>query len=242
MSENVLHEDLEKIGGLLRSQLGLDAIRDAQRLGGLTNRTYRVTASDGAEYVCRVPGEGTEQMIVRSDERVSTQLACRVGIDAELLYFGDDGTKITRYIPDAVTMSPQTMGQPEHIRQAAEILRALHTCGEDTGVPFEVFQMADTYERVIRDNYIRYLAQRIRFLSAKVDTLSSGTGGRKLSAFLMDNVGEDGSLTVSSMTQLASRLGMGRATLYRELDRLQSRNIISRDGKTILLVKPELLQ
>ncbi len=154
MSENVLHEDLEKIGGLLRSQLGLDAIRDAQRLGGLTNRTYRVTASDGAEYVCRVPGEGTEQMIVRSDERVSTQLACRVGIDAELLYFGDDGTKITRYIPDAVTMSPQTMGQPEHIRQAAEILRALHTCGEDTGVPFEVFQMADTYERVIRDNHV----------------------------------------------------------------------------------------
>lgn len=97
-------------------------------------------------------------------------------------------------------------------------------------------------ERIIRDNYIRYLAQRIRFLSAKVDTLSSGTGGRKLSAFLMDNVGEDGSLTVSSMTQLASRLGMGRATLYRELDRLQSRNIISRDGKTILLLKPELLQ
>ncbi len=97
-------------------------------------------------------------------------------------------------------------------------------------------------EETVRFNYIRYLAQRIRFLSAKVDSLSSGSGGRKLSAFILNNVGEDGRVTVGSMTQLASRLGIGRATLYRELDKLEGGSIISRQGKTITLLKPELLK
>lgn len=96
-------------------------------------------------------------------------------------------------------------------------------------------------ERTIRENYIRYLAQRIRFLSAKLDSLSSGTGGRKLSTYILQAAGPSESFTAASMTELASRLSMGRATLYRELDKLEAAGIIARNGKTITLLKPELL-
>lgn len=146
--------DLGTVKSLLRAAIGRDGYAAIRRLGGLTNRTYHVTMPEGDEYAVRVPGDGTEEMIVRSDEKVSTELACRLGIDAELLYFGPEGTKVTRYLPAAETMSPEAMRRPEHIRQAAELLRTLHTCGEDTGVPFEVFEMAATYERVIRENHV----------------------------------------------------------------------------------------
>ena len=97
-------------------------------------------------------------------------------------------------------------------------------------------------DRRVRANYISYLAQRIRFLSAKVDALSGGSGGDKLSSYILQNAGPDGLLTVRSMTELASRLGIGRASLYRELSKLQAAGIIDHSGKTVKLLKPELLK
>lgn len=98
------------------------------------------------------------------------------------------------------------------------------------------------YNSKIRENYIRYLAQRIRFLSAKVDALTDGTGGKKLSAYILRNAGDDGQVTVRSMTELASLLGIGRASLYRELNRLSEAGAIRHSGKTITLLKPERLK
>ncbi len=97
-------------------------------------------------------------------------------------------------------------------------------------------------DRRVRANYISYLAQRIRFLSAKVDALSGGSGGDKLSSYILQNAGPDGLLTVRSMTELASRLGIGRASLYRELSKLRDAGIIDHNGKTVKLLKPELLK
>ena len=93
-----------------------------------------------------------------------------------------------------------------------------------------------------RANYISYLAQRIRFLSAKVDALSVGSGGDKLSSYILQNADGDSQLTVRSMTELASRLGIGRASLYRELTKLKTAGIITQNGKNITLLKPELLK
>ncbi len=105
----------------------------------------------------------------------------------------------------------------------------------------DISRLIDT-SPVIRENYIRYLAQRIRFLSAKVDALSSGTGERKLSAYLLRHADSKGRVTVRSMTELASILGIGRATLYRELEKLSDASLVAREGKTITLLKPELLK
>jgi len=101
--------------------------------------------------VVRIPGEGTEELIVRSDEKISTQLACRMGVDAAMLYFGEDGAKVTEYIPNAITMNAQALKEERHIEQIAQIFRKMHHCGEDTGVPFEVFDMAEGYEKIIDD-------------------------------------------------------------------------------------------
>ena len=154
MAKEVLEQDVSKIRALVEKVLGVSDYASVERMGGLTNHTYHVTLADGSEYVVRIPGDGTEEMIVRSDEKVSTTLACQLGIDAEMLYFGDDGSKVTRYIPNAVTMSAETLKEQVHIDQMAEIFRTMHNCGQDTGVPFEVFDMAASYEKIIADKNV----------------------------------------------------------------------------------------
>lgn len=154
MAREIVTADIEKVKELLRVAVGRNDYADISRMGGLTNRTYRVTFSTGDRYVVRIPGEGTEEMIVRSDERVSTELACRLGVDAPLLYFGEHGEKVTKYIENAVTMSAETLHQKEHIEQVAAIFKKMHTCGEDTGIPFEVFEMAQSYEKIIEDKAV----------------------------------------------------------------------------------------
>lgn len=154
MAKEIVKEDIPKVRELLAKVLGTDGYADISRMGGLTNHTYKVTLDNGEEYVVRIPGEGTEELIVRSDEMISTKLACELGVDAEMLYFGENGAKVTRYIPNAVTMSSETLHEERHIKQMAEIFRKMHSCGVDTGVPFEVFEMAEGYEKIIFENSV----------------------------------------------------------------------------------------
>lgn len=154
MAREIDKNDVPKIKALVEKALGAGEPARIARMGGLTNHTYRVTLADGSEYAVRLPGEGTEELIVRSDERKSTELACRLGVDAELIYFGDDGSKVTRYIKNAVTMSAELLKDPERIKKMAAIYKTMHGCGEDTGVPFEVFEMAAGYEKIIYDKAV----------------------------------------------------------------------------------------
>lgn len=146
--------DVPVIGELLKKVFPDGRYAGLERLGGMTNHSYKVTREDCREYLVRIPGEGTEELIDRRDERKSTALACGLGIDTELLYFGDDGTKIMAFISDPQPMDAGVMARPENLAQAAAIFRKLHTCGQDTGVRFEVFEMADGYESIIRKNHV----------------------------------------------------------------------------------------
>ena len=150
----IISEDVEKIQCLMEQVLDTREYHRLSRLGGLSNHTYKVVLHNGEEYVFRIPGEGTEELINRRDEKISTQLACQLEIDAPLLYFGDDGTKVSEYVPQAVTMSASLLQKLENIRLVAQTLRKIHSCGVDTKVPFEVFDMAKDYERVICDKAV----------------------------------------------------------------------------------------
>ncbi len=154
MAREIVAGDYEKVQELTLQVLGTKNFQNFARMGGLTNHTYKVTLDNGEIYVVRLPGEGTEELINRMDEKVSTELACSLGIDARMLHFADNGSKVTEFVPNAKTMSPETMRDASVIPMAAEVLRTLHTCGQDTHVPFEVFEMADAYEKIIRDNHV----------------------------------------------------------------------------------------
>ena len=178
----IVEDDLPVIERLAAGVRPGKTIQSVSRLGGMTNRSYRVCMADGEELLVRIPGEGTEKMINRSDERKSTALACRLGIDAELYYFDDDGYKVMHFIHDPQPMSEAVMQQEENLMQAARIFHKLHSCGEDTGVRFEVFEMAALYEEIIREGGVAFyedykdVRQTVMDIKAAVD--ADGTAPR----------------------------------------------------------------
>ncbi len=171
----IVEEDIPKVRELLNRVFGESGYITMERLGGMTNHSYKVLRGDGQEYLVRIPGEGTEEMINRLDERKSTELACKLGIDSELLYFGDNGTKVMRFIHDPQPMSEEVMRRKENLLQAADIFYRLHTCGKNTGVRFEVFEMAALYEKLIREAGVAFykdyedVKQTVMDIKAAVD-------------------------------------------------------------------------
>lgn len=146
--------DKTKLEALAQEVFPHSCIESAKRLGGMTNRTYQVKIA-GANYVFRIPGEGTSDLINRSDEKISNALACKLDIDAQVLYFdGKTGLKVSEYIEGAKTMSAENMRESKNIAEAAHLLNRLHTCKENTQVAFEVFNMAGRYESIITSNNV----------------------------------------------------------------------------------------
>ena len=147
--------DLPKLHELLKTVFGSEEWKTVQRLGGMTNHSYKITREDGRGYLVRIPGDGTEEMINRRDEKKSTELACKLNIDSPLLHFSDDGRKVMEFIHNPQPMTEEVMKRTENLKQAAEIFHRLHTCGVDTGVRFEVFEMAALYEKIIREGGVK---------------------------------------------------------------------------------------
>ena len=89
------------------------------------------------------------------------------------------------------------------------------------------------------EDYVSYLSGRIRFLSARLDTVSADRGESKLARYLL-SADCDGIVTQSA-TQLCQRIGVGRATLYRAFELLEEDGAIRRDGKTICILDRQKL-
>lgn len=153
MVRAIVASDVSLIHYTFEEKLKLGVVKNIERMGGMTNHTYKV-ATPEAEYIIRIPGEGTEDIINRKDEKTSTELACNLGIDSKLIYFDDSGMKVCEYIPDARTMSAELLKQEARICAVADVFERLHNCGADTGVPFDIFDMAENYERVIFANKV----------------------------------------------------------------------------------------
>ena len=91
----------------------------------------------------------------------------------------------------------------------------------------------------IRENYLRYLTGRVRFLSGRLQTLAQPGAEGKLARYLL--ACGTGTVTCPA-TQLCQRLGVSRASLYRAFSALENSGLIIRGGKTITIVDPAGLE
>ena len=85
-----------------------------------------------------------------------------------------------------------------------------------------------------RERYLRYLTGRIHFLSSRMDSLSQHGAESKLARYLLSNMDREHTLTCSA-TDLARRLGLSRASLYRAFDTLEEQGLICREGRSIFV-------
>ncbi len=106
---------------------------------GLTNLSFRFGVGDGV-YVYRHPGAGTDEIINRTSEAFSQDVARRLGIDDTFIYEDPDtGWKISRFIPDCVEFDYHN---DDHVRKGLALGRALHECGERSQWTFDLYEQA----------------------------------------------------------------------------------------------------
>ena len=153
-----MERDTERVERLVRACLGDWTVAGMERLGGMTNRSYHVTArrrADGAvqELAVRLPGPGTGQTQRRSDEARSMALACELGIDADLYYFAQrTGEKVAAFLPDVQTLHPADLRRVELLEGIARVLARLHRCGRTLEARFDPPALADAYAGLIRED------------------------------------------------------------------------------------------
>ena len=86
-------------------------------------------------------------------------------------------------------------------------------------------------------NYIGFLSSRVRFLNGKIAIFTQDSARHRLYRWLRANCDEAGRLPEKlSMTKLAGALSMGRTSLYRAMEELESAGLIVRDGKRIEVI------
>ena len=85
-------------------------------------------------------------------------------------------------------------------------------------------------EPLVRQNYLCYLSDRIRFLSDRLKSVTQSGSEGKLARYLLTN-GRGGMIRLSA-TELAKQLGISRASLYRAFETLETAGLIQRSGKT----------
>jgi len=84
-------------------------------------------------------------------------------------------------------------------------------------------------------NYIAFLSDRVRLLNKKISLYTCGGAQSRLYEYLTDNADENGQVEVKNMTMLARITSIGRTSLYRALEQLESDKMILRNGNTILI-------
>lgn len=106
---------------------------------------------------------------------------------------------------------------------------------------FEELMTVETDGR-FRTNLIKFLSDRVTFLNSKIDCVTGGSAERRLVMFLKNSSTNDsGEAEIGmSMTALAHALDIGRASLYRAFDALEEDGAISRNGKHVRILAPEL--
>lgn len=91
-------------------------------------------------------------------------------------------------------------------------------------------------------DYIRYLSKRIYFLNSRIISFTGGTAESRLANYLLNSFGDYKTFVPDiSLSSLAVSLDIGRASLYRGFDKLESEGAILRKGKVIRLIDKEKL-
>ena len=151
-------DKVDKVKEILTVGLNIknENIEKVAPIGGMTNKNYSAKVN-GKEYVIRIPGTGTSEMMDRISEGRNSKLVADIGIDADILYYDDKtGTKISTMIKGAETVNAAMARKESMMKKTTEILRTLHNSKIDMKNTFDVFENINLYEELVEKCDARY--------------------------------------------------------------------------------------
>lgn len=120
-----------------------------EQIGGMSNKNFKITFN-GKSYVLRVPGNGSEGMVERSNEEFNASAASKLGINPEIRYFNsENGIKLTDFIENAETLNAATVQRHENMRKIADIYKQLHNSHIRLRNEFNIFHEIEKYDMLM---------------------------------------------------------------------------------------------
>ncbi len=164
---------VNNIKNLLSKALNISSedINTVEPVGGMTNKNFKVNMNN-EDYILRIPGSGTEEMISRYSERNNSLVANKLNLDTDILYFDEEtGVKLAKYINNAETITPQSAKRESNMIEITDILRKLHTSDSMFVNKFDVFEKIEEYEELLKEangsNFKDYDDTKKKVLSLK---------------------------------------------------------------------------
>ena len=151
----------------------------AERLGGLTNRNYKIECPLGS-YVLRLAGEGTAAYIDRKVEEHNARTAAAAGVNAEVVFFdAADGTMVSRYVEGSVTLDVAGFRDLGAVARAGVAFRRLHDWPTPFETRFELFAKIDEY-LVLVDSLGAPTPDGYADVQAEAEAVRAALGGHAL--------------------------------------------------------------
>ncbi|EGZ49376.1 choline kinase [Neisseria wadsworthii 9715] len=153
-------------------------------LGGMTNKNYLVTVSD-EQYVLRIPGAKTQNMINREYEAKNSLKMSQAGFNVETCIFDQkSGLKITRFLKNSLSLDHKNIKSQAILQNLATRLLELHQSQIKLGNQFDVFQEYTKYLGLLRNKqsfygYNTYISDILAFLDTAHTRLNQ-TGRNKV--------------------------------------------------------------
>ena len=120
------------------------------QIGGMSNKNFRVNFK-GRSYVLRVPGNGSDGMVERSNEEFNAIEGCKMGVNPEIRYFdAKTGIKLADYVENAGTLNAATIQRHDNLRKIAEIYHKIHDAHVRLKNEFNLFQEIEKYDKLLQ--------------------------------------------------------------------------------------------
>lgn len=115
---------------------------------GMTNRSFLFSCK-GRKYIMRIPGEGTDQLIDRSEEASVYRTLDKKGICDDISYINpDNGYKITEFLDGARVCDPL---KEDDVKACMKKLRQFHEMKLKVDHEFNIFKQILFYESLWKD-------------------------------------------------------------------------------------------
>lgn len=119
------------------------------QIGGMSNKNFRINF-EGKSYVLRVPGNGSEGMVERSNEEFNAAESCKMGVNPTIRYFNSEtGIKLADYIENAETLNAATIQRHDNMRKIAKIYQTVHNSHVRLKNEFNIFQEIEKYDNLL---------------------------------------------------------------------------------------------
>lgn len=120
------------------------------QIGGMSNKNFRVNFK-GRSYVLRIPGNGSDGMVERSNEEFNAIEGCKMGVNPEIRYFdAKTGIKLADYVENAETLNAATIQRHDNLRKIAEIYHKIHDAHVRLKNEFNLFQEIEKYDKLLQ--------------------------------------------------------------------------------------------